>query len=77
VFAQDEGGNTPLHIAALWSHMKLLEFLWQEGGAKLAEIKNSEGLTANELAYEENQIYAHEFLSEKMGIKTSFMCNIL
>jgi ankyrin repeat protein len=77
VYSQDEEGNTPLHIASLWSHMEILEFLWEEGGKKLVEIKNKEGLTAIDLAYEENQIYAHEFLCEKMGIKANSTCSIL
>mmetsp|Transcript_26100 Transcript_26100/g.30129 ORF Transcript_26100/g.30129 Transcript_26100/m.30129 type:complete len:296 (-) Transcript_26100:69-956(-) len=69
IFGQDDEGNTPLHIAALWSHMEILEFLWEEGGRKLASIKNSDGLTAMELAYEENQLQPHEYLCEKMGVK--------
>lgn len=77
VFAQDEEGNTPLHIASLWSHMEILEFLWAEGGQKLVNVKNNDGLTAIELAYEENQLYAHEFLWERMGIKPNSLCSIL
>ena len=77
VYSQDEKGQTPLHIACLWSHMGVIELLWEQGGKKLVEIKNKDGDTAYELAYEENQIYAYEFLCEKMGIKTSFLCSIL
>mmetsp|Transcript_4686 Transcript_4686/g.3942 ORF Transcript_4686/g.3942 Transcript_4686/m.3942 type:complete len:132 (+) Transcript_4686:247-642(+) len=77
VYAQDEEGNTPLHIASLWSHMEVLELLWEQGGKKLVELRNKEGDTAYELAYEENQIYAYEYLCEKMGIKTGSFCSIL
>lgn len=77
VYQQDEGGQTPLHIASLSSHMEIIELLWEEGGKKLVEIKNNEGLTAYELAYEENQIYAYEFLCDKMGIKHNSFCSLL
>ena len=77
IYIQDKEGNTPLHVAWIWSHIEIVEFLWQEGGKKLASIKNSEGLTAMELAYEENQLYPHEFLCEKRGIKPNSLCNIL
>lgn len=77
IYAQDDEGNTPLHVASLWSHMKILEFLWEKGGKKLVQIRNKEGDTAWELAYEENQIYAYEFLCEKMGIRSNTLCSIL
>ena len=77
VYLQDNEGNTPLHVASIWSHMEIVEFLWQEGGKKLASIKNSDGLTAMELAYEENQLHPHEFLCEKMGIKPNSLWSIL
>lgn len=62
IYSQDEEGLTPLHIACLWSHMEIIELLWNEGGRKLVEIKNKEGDNAIDLAHEENQIYAHEYL---------------
>jgi ankyrin repeat protein len=77
IFQEDEGGNTPLHIASLSCHMEIIEYLWEEGGKKLVEVKNKEGKTAYELAYEENQIYAYEFLCDKMGIKTNSFCSLL
>ncbi|CAI2371647.1 unnamed protein product [Moneuplotes crassus] len=77
IYTQDDEGNTPLHIASLWSHMGILEYLWELGEKKLVEIRNHDGDTAYELAYEENQIYAHEFLCEKMGINTNTICSLL
>lgn len=49
VDAQNEDGNTPLHVAAIKGNVKLAYFLINDGKADVT-IKNQQGLTARQLA---------------------------
>ena len=56
--------------------MDIVEVLWREGGEKLAQIKDNDGQTAYEYAYEENQLEPYEYLCDRLGIKTKTYCTI-
>ena len=43
----DSNGNTPMHIACLYGHYDIAD-KWLEGGIR-ADIKNADGLTANDI----------------------------
>ena len=54
MYDQDIDGNTPMHAAALWSHVKCMEIMFEFGGERLVNIKNNDGENSVDFAYGEN-----------------------
>ena len=67
---QDKDGNTALHVAAEWDQLEIIEILTdQEESRKLTcEIKNGEGLTAVDVAYNSNSQEGYPYLCHKFNL---------
>lgn len=50
----DEAGNTALHVACDWDQIKIIQIICMNSAPDIITLKNQEGKTAVDVAYESN-----------------------
>uniref|UniRef100_A0A0E0ECE8 PGG domain-containing protein n=1 Tax=Oryza meridionalis TaxID=40149 RepID=A0A0E0ECE8_9ORYZ len=71
--AMDSEGNTPLHLAAVYGHPRMVSLLLETMSVDVA-ITNRDGLTAADLAYRHLQPGLQYFLNPRAVVKNLFYC---
>jgi ankyrin repeat protein len=61
IFAEMEGGLTPMHIAAKYGHVKVMDML-NSSGMKIFEVQDDDDQTPLHFAAENNQVDMIEYL---------------
>ena len=75
----DENGNLALHVACDWDQIYIVKLICETGDERLAQIRNDEGKTCVELAYEANSQEAYPYLCSKFRVAQSWTswCSVL
>lgn len=75
----DEVGNSALHVACDWDQIKVIKLICDYGNENLILVKNQEGKTAVEVAYESNTQEAYPYLCDKYKLSMSWStwCSVL
>ena len=75
----DSKENLALHVAAEWDQLAIAKLICDVGdGACLIKVKNEEGQTCVDIAYEENTQEVYPYLCQRYDIKLSwsFWCSL-